>query len=183
MLWALGVEYYKNETEKEMEGAIILHFEIGDNVPADDVRELVSEFVMKIINNAKMTEQSDKFKSAMLSGLGKVDFPHALAFDVTRSVKGYSNIVRIVEHDTFWFHVFVKDEMARQRKSMFEKSVDELEGETKERSFEEIMGEDLNTSDTKSGNSLSFTADFYFSKSGSELNGLPDFWAVKAGLV
>lgn len=179
--WSIGVEFYKNETEKEMDGAMMTSFELPATATPEDVKEAAKLAVNEIIEGAKAYQSSKPFIKSMESLNGKQDYVHALAGVLAGSPRGYNNILRVVEHDTYWFHVFTREEMQKQRTTMFDNSKDLEAHVNKEQSFEDIMGESSN--DKLDNGGLTFTCDFYFSKTGEELNGLPDFWAIKAGLI
>ena len=92
-----------------------------------------------------------------------------------------AGVYNVIKDDAWWWHVYRQDEIARQRKSMFEKADCELEAHFDEPSLEDILGESKREAPQESG--TNFTRDAYVSKAGELLNGLPDYWMIQTGLL
>lgn len=145
MTWALGIEWYRNDTEKEFDGKILVKAEGTDACEA-----------LKLTIPAAIQSIQDRFQH----------HPESMTHEMHQAVT----------HGLWWLHIFVKEDLDKLPKNMFD-STSELE--TKERSFEEIMAEanapvpDLATP---------LAADFFYSRNGNEIPSIPDFWMLQAGL-
>lgn len=195
ILYTIGIEFYKNESEKEMDGHSIVHFHLPAEMSFDDVVQNLSDNIKeareaanKNVNDGFVTLLGSDTKSALEDLLG-----HALTesecfvlllIQKPFSLPHFQKIVSTVDADMYWFHLFNRSEMAKQRKTMFEKT----EAESNADHFSEPSLEDSNM-DAKDAppnldnGGLTFTKDAFISKSGEILNGLPDFWTIKAGLI
>jgi len=182
--YKLGLEYYRNDSGKEMDGAILIHFE--SDKPFEDVKLETAQSLTRLHEAAVKAIEDEKFKAKLASAI-KHDPTYAdcVACFSTVSDKGRNNVTRIVSTDAYWFHLFISDEMKKQRQTMFEKTDDELSAHFQEPSIEvdDVTGDVASSSQNLDASGLSLTNDAYFSKVGVELNGLPDFWMVQAGLV
>ena len=81
-----------------------------------------------------------------------------------------------VSSGTWWIHIFHKPTLDRMPKNMFD-ATEELN--PVEKSFEEIMGE---TKEQLADPMAPLQRDFFYDRNGNEINGLPDFWMIQAGL-
>lgn len=184
--YKLGVEFYKNETEKEMDGFIVTKFDI----PLADVERVaafVQEAIKEAVGNAdQIVEAITAAKTAgeLPAEAPSIDSAQALALAWDLSEKGTRNLVPVFRSGEYWFHLFNADEMSKQRRTMFEKTEAETAEQFQEPSLDAVLGniDEQPPVDLDAGG-LTLTKNFYFSKSGELLNGLPDFWMVKAGLL
>jgi hypothetical protein len=94
--------------------------------------------------------------------------------DATKVVDSVPTWIR---NGLVWFHIFHKPTLAKMRQGMFDADPN---SEPTERSFEEVMVE--SSTPLKLPEQIP-EHDRYFNFKGEEINGLPDFWALQAGLV
>lgn len=187
ILYKLGVEFYKNETEKEMDGRVLLGMEVEENADMDALAESVKALIHEGIANTKKIMEA--YEASVKSGdlpadAPKLEFGHAHALAWNLSENGTQALVPVFLSGEYWFHLFNADEMAKQRRTMFEKTEAETAEQFQEPSLDAVLGniDEQPPVDLDAGG-LTLTKNFYFSKSGELLNGLPDFWMVKAGLL
>lgn len=176
-IYTLGMEYYRNESGKELGGTPLLRID-SKEASFEHVKAHVSALLIEV-----QTAVREKMENPLLPEVFKLrglvyDQSSVLTGMFAKTRLGFDRIYAIIKSDTYWYHLFLDDEMAKQRKSMFDNSK-ELSENLEERSFEDIMG---NAVDLSNETSLTFTQDAFFNKEGVELNGLPDFWQVQAGL-
>jgi hypothetical protein len=82
-----------------------------------------------------------------------------------------------IRSNLIWYHLFHQPTLARMRQNMFDADPNQ---EHVERSFEEVMAE---SSEPLKMLEQIPEHDRYFNHKGEEINGIPDFWALQAGLV
>jgi hypothetical protein len=151
--WCLGVEWFRNDSEKEFDGIPLLK---GSSAEA-----LVEMLPMAIEHMPGFADQVEANIKA-----GKVN-PTRVVTDVPTWIR--SNLI--------WYHLFHQPTLARMRQNMFDADPNQ---EHVERSFEEVMAE---SSEPLKMLEQIPEHDRYFNFKGEEINGLPDFWALQAGLV
>ena len=176
--WVLGLEFYKNDSGKEMDGHVLKKFEYENAEDFDAMKESVSKAIISICDVATKVAADPAAQDICKKNNANI-YAWSIAGLLTSSATAFNKIYTAIASDAYWFHFFNNDEMAQQRKTMFDNSK-ELESNLTEHSFEEIMGDV--TKPTQDGGGLSFSKDAFFNKEGVELNGLPDFWQVQAGL-
>jgi hypothetical protein len=187
MVFTLGIEYFKNETGKEFDGAVI-----NSDISAKDITEATEKArsiiksvranVAPLLANIEAMKKNDpdaKPSVGLNDGQTRElnDFADIFALQLCSRSTGFDKISQIVRGDSYWFHVFVKKEMESRPVGMFDTDpAAELTATPK--SFEEIMSEAAAAGTTQP---LEY-AESYLNREGDDLAGVPDFWQVQAGL-
>lgn len=178
MIWTIGMEYFKNDTGKEFDGAKFTAFEAPD---LETAKDMASKLIKTSHEQAKAIDDERIKLNGLMAEFpdGKCDVSdYAAAFAVTCTgfTTGFGRISGIVRGGAYWFHLFIKEELDKRQKTMFDDSKVAEQLET-ERSFEDIMGEaDTNVAQPETYN------EWYFNRAGDEIDGVPDFWQVQTGL-
>jgi hypothetical protein len=152
--WRLGIEWFRNDSEKEFDGKALI---------AGATSEELAVAVAEIATYVAIT-----FSAYGTSEYRPLVFLPKTSDEVMERIKGNGG---------YWFHVFHKPTMDGMRQNMFDADKD---AEPTERSFEEVMAE--SSEPLKLPEQIP-EHDRYFNHRGEEINGLPDFWALQAGLV
>lgn len=180
--YVVAMEYYADEHGKRVSGQIVVHLCVNDTVTFDDVREHVVEMLNQFLGNVNTLLADKAFRSEFNKQTGRdPDRSEAFAAIAVDNHVARTNVARIHRTDAWWWHLFIADELARQRTSEFEKAECELDEHFVEPSFEEILGEINPKEENKSG--TNFTVDAFISKDGKLLDGIPDYWMIQTGLI
>jgi hypothetical protein len=181
--YIVAMEYYADEHGKRISGQKIVYIAVEDTVTFEDVREHVVEMLNVFLGNVDKLLADNAFKTEFNQQTGRdPDRSEAFAVIAVDNAVSRTNVARIHRTDAWWWHLFIADELARQRSSEFEKAECELDEHFAEPSFEEILGESNSTTEeNKSG--TNFTVDAFISKDGKLLDGIPDYWMIQTGLI
>lgn len=175
----LGIEYYKNETGKEMDGASIAKIPVEGRT-FEECKAVATEIITMLNTNANTILSNEHVVSQLKQiGFKEVAFPEAFALALQSSPKHSKTIIGIVRTKQYWFHLFDSEEMKKQRQTMFDQP--DLLGDIEPRSFEDIM-EETTKPINDNGTGLSFSEDAYFNKEGEVLMSIPDHWQVQADI-
>lgn len=182
MIVTLGIEYFRNDTGMEFDGANVCSFSV-DNI--DLAKEQASTIIKdlqsnsdKLYANVKLMKESGSVPVFKLNNGERAlnDKADVFAMQVCGSTHGFDKIAAIVRGDSYWFHLFIKKEMASRQTGMFDADPSsELNAEPK--SFDEVMSDSAQAP----VQNIEFT-EAYFNRAGDEIPGVPDFWQVQAGL-
>lgn len=180
--YRISIERYGDDTGKKVDGNGVLCIKTEDGVTFEEVQGKSLELIKSVLGAVNSTLGNKDFIREFQDEFGTAPvFANAFCALNATSERSCASMYNILKDDSWWWHVFRHDELARQRTSMFEKADCELESHFEEPSIEDILGESKREAHQE--RETNFTRDAYISKTGELLNGVPDYWMTQAGLI
>lgn len=153
--YRIGLEWFRNESEKEFDGILLLK-----GTSAEDMAKCIPSLVEHI----NIVAESHLTSDPITTSLAPTKFTPELA--------------ALVRNKLVWYHIMHKPTLDSLPKTMFEAQPELLDGP--EKSFEQIMGE---TSQPLTEPQRLPETDLFFTVDGNPIPGIPDFWALQAGIL